>query len=167
MAPYPAPHTQEPFRNSLLSRRIRALVGFWLAGSRRVRGGQRLNPSSLVDRISLWLTLSAFLIAIAVVLLAPFLAFSWLGRPFPGFLVEQTGVIADQEGFRWSGRGAGLGYPQRVTAIDGRPVGNPQEMQAALKGRGIGRLITVQTTLPDGQVNEYRNIAIRPFPQRT
>jgi len=94
-------------------------------------------------------------VTLQLVLLAPILAIGWNKEPFPGFLVEQPLVVTDADGQGWSGRQAGIAYPQKVTHIDALPVRTAGEFSAAIQNHPIGDEIRVTTILPDGASRSY------------
>ncbi len=103
-----------------------------------------------LERFSRVLTLSAFALATLSVILAPMLALSWANRPFPGFLMDHSLAVTDQNGTGWSGRAAGIGYGQRVTRVAGSAVRNEGEYLEVLGSLQIGDTVPIFTTLRDG-----------------
>jgi serine phosphatase RsbU (regulator of sigma subunit) len=122
-----------------------------------------VNPTR-VDRASRWITLTAFTLALVVFLAAPILALRWSAKPFPGFVVEQTLVVAGYDGDGWSGRRLGLDYPQRVTHLGDRAIITPAELEAAISALSIGQRVQVHTALPDGSTYTYPSVALSAFP---
>jgi sigma-B regulation protein RsbU (phosphoserine phosphatase) len=120
--------------------------------------------SARLDRVARSVTLAVFVIAFAAFVAAPFLALTWAARPFPGFVVEQTLVVADVDGDNWSGRQAGLRHPERVTHLNDRPIATLADFDAALSELGAFRLIEVRTLSPDGSIRTYPQVAVRSFP---
>jgi serine phosphatase RsbU (regulator of sigma subunit) len=104
-------------------------------------------------------------ITLQLVLLAPILAINWSKEPFPGFLVEQTLVVTDANGQGWSGRAAGLAYPQKVTQIDSTPVLTAGDFNAVINNHRIGDEIQVTATLPDGTSQTFSAIRLAQFPR--
>ena len=104
-------------------------------------------------------------VTLQLVLLAPILAIHWSKEPFPGFLVEQTLVVTDADGQGWSGRQAGIAYPQKVTHIDALPVRTAGQFSAAIQKYAIGDEIQVTTIEPDGAIRSYPGIRLTQFPQ--
>ncbi|HLF25940.1 MAG TPA: adenylate/guanylate cyclase domain-containing protein [Anaerolineae bacterium] len=118
------------------------------------------------DHAARWITLAAFAGALTAFLVIPILALSWSARPFPGFVVEQTLVVADVDGDGWSGRQAGLNYPQRVTHLAGRAVNTSAEFDAVISNTPPGQSIEVRTVLPDGLARVYPAVALRSLSMR-
>ena len=121
--------------------------------------------TSRLDRFTRWITLAAFAVALVMFLAAPLLALAWSARPFPGFVVEQTLVVASVDGEGWSGRRAGLDHPQRVTHVDGAPVDTPAQFDAAIAAHAFGDTIEVRTVQPDrdASARTYPAIQLAPF----
>ena len=94
----------------------------------------------------------------------PIYALTWNLLPFPGFVVEQTLVVADSNGSGWSGRQAGMTHPERVLYIGNHPVGSPAEMQTALAGYQVGQEVGVVTVTPGGALRTYAHLKLIKFP---
>ena len=105
-------------------------------------------------------------ITLQLLLLAPILAIDWSKQPFPGFLVEQTLVVTDANGQGWTGREAGIAYPQKVTHIGSEVVTTAKEFEAAIQKHSAGDALRVETVLPDGSTRTYEGIQLTQFPQR-
>ena len=110
--------------------------------------------------------LAVFGIAVLVFLFAPIAAFSWLAKPFTGFLVEHTLVVSSIDGYNWNAGMLGLTYPQRVIQIGEENTGTSKEYHAAIERLAAGDSVTVHTTLPDGSRQQYPNLATMPFASR-
>ncbi len=113
-----------------------------------------------------WLVLLIMTIVMVVLLVSPFQAFSWIKRPFPGFVVEQTLVISDINGKAWEGRLQGLGFPQRLTSLNETDLTNPTEFDAALRRLSQDQSISLRTTYPDGSIRVYPSITLRTLASR-
>lgn len=116
-------------------------------------------------QVSVVVLLSTFLLTAGIFVLMPFQALEWAERPFPGFVVEQSLVITEFGGTSWSGNEAGLKFPQRVTHLNGQPVRNTQEFEAAVRQLTPGDLLEVRTVLPDGTRQTFSNIPVDTFPK--
>lgn len=55
---------------------------------------------------------------------------AWVGRPFPGFLVLDNGVVASAGLTRWPATAGGAIYQQHVVAIDGAPIADGAALRA-------------------------------------
>jgi hypothetical protein len=119
-----------------------------------------------LERISRAVTVLAFVAAALACLAAPLSAIAFSNRPFPGFLVEQTLVVASTSGPGWTGSEAGIRYPQRVMRIGGRAVTTGAQFDAVLAERAIGDHVAVLTKLPDGTVRVFPSVTLVQFPPR-
>jgi serine phosphatase RsbU (regulator of sigma subunit) len=109
------------------------------------------------------MTLAAFGLALAAFVVSPYLAISWTARPFPGFVVEQTLVVADFDGQGWNGRLAGLGFPQRVTHVNNVAVTTPAEFDSLVSTLSRDHVIQVRTVSPDGSSRTIPSVALTAF----
>jgi serine phosphatase RsbU (regulator of sigma subunit)/anti-sigma regulatory factor (Ser/Thr protein kinase) len=109
--------------------------------------------------------LGIYLVALAVYLIAPYLAITWREKPFLGFVIEQTMVVSDYNGENWSGRLAGIEYPEKITHINGILVENQLEFQNTLEEMLPGQEVRIQTLLPDGFTKTYSDIRAMFFPR--
>jgi signal transduction histidine kinase len=55
---------------------------------------------------------------------------AWIGRPFPGFLVLENGVVASAGLARWPATAGGAIYQQHVVAVDGVPIADGAALRA-------------------------------------
>ena len=63
-----------------------------------------IRGADSLERLSRWLTLAAFFIAVSAFVAAPILALAWSKQPFPGFLIEPVLVVTGRDGQGWTGR---------------------------------------------------------------
>jgi signal transduction histidine kinase len=66
----------------------------------------------------------------------------WVGRLFPGFLLLEDRVVPAVGLPHWSSAGAPSLFLTQITAVDGRPVAEEQEIYAAAAARPVGTPIT-------------------------
>jgi hypothetical protein len=119
--------------------------------------------AELFERISRTVTLVAFAIATLSVIVAPMLALAWTNRPFPGFLLDHTLVVTDQNGEGWTGRAAGIGFGQRITRLGGNGVDNDAEYTEALSSLDAGTSVSISTTSRDAGEKFYPSVALTRF----
>ena len=50
------------------------------------------------------------------------IASRWIDRPFAGFLMNERMVPGNVGRYEWTGTQAGLRYPDKILAVNGRPV---------------------------------------------
>ncbi len=60
-------------------------------------------------------------------------AVDWIGRPFPGFLVLQNGIVVSMGRSDWAGLGRRRTHWTRLLAVDGQPVGSGPELHQILE----------------------------------
>jgi hypothetical protein len=121
---------------------------------------------NFTDRISHILILVAFCLAGIASIIAPILALSWSRHPFPGFVVEQTLVVANYGGSGWPGHLAGITFPQRVTQLDDLPVITSDDFNATIDSLPPGSNLQVRAILPDGTTQTYSTSLLARFPMR-
>ncbi len=85
--------------------------------------------------------LAAAVVAIAVNVLAPILAWQWVRQPFLGLFLEPTLIVSDIHNPAWPARQAGLRNPDRLLAIDGQPVTNSRQVAALLREKQPGQIV--------------------------
>ena len=80
--------------------------------------------------------ISALMLVISVVSLAG--AISWIGKPFPGFLVYDQPYVASLGNRDWPGPKAEIKYLDRIVAVDDQPVVKGREVVAIAKSKKPG-----------------------------
>lgn len=106
------------------------------------------------------ITLAGFALVVFIFIAAPVMAISWREQPFPGFFVEQTLVINQNEGENWSGWAAGISPGERVARIGGAAVFSLSDYDSALSSYHGGDQVVVITQMPDRSVRLYPEIAM-------
>jgi hypothetical protein len=111
-------------------------------------------------------TLTKVFLAVATVVFvaAPIAAWFWYQQPFPGFFIEQTLVVNSMGKPGWSGRSAGLDFPQQVTQIQGNLLENIPGYHRVLSAFRSGERIEVVTRGVAGQTYRYPEIVLESFP---
>ncbi len=111
------------------------------------------------------LVLVVILVGLLIYAFVPFLALSWIPRPFIGGFVEQTmlfnGIQLSEEG--WPAYRQGVTTGDRLLSIDGRPVRDVVEMKQALAPYQVGDPVTLQVQTPRGATEEIQ-IRLAAFP---
>jgi serine phosphatase RsbU (regulator of sigma subunit) len=132
------------------------------------QGGSTTSGGSTASggmvRVNRWLILATFIVAGVVFAGAPVLAILWRGRPFPGFVVEQTLLVADYDGKGWSQALAGRADLERVTQVGDSRIDTFREFDDALSTLSVGQETTVRTVSRDGVVRVYPSIRVIRFP---
>ncbi len=105
-----------------------------------------------------------FALALLAAVIAPFLAAEWSRRTFAGFFVEPTLVINERSGTSWTGRQAGLDYPQRVVRVGNTSITSGSQFNRILASLPPDGSIRVFTRMPDGSARLYPSIELMTFP---
>lgn len=122
--------------------------------------GESSNQPSKPNRWSFWITTASFILALLAFIFAPVLAIEWSKIPFPGFVIEQSGVVANIGRQGWSGRDAGIDHPQRITAFNNQPVEQTADLFNILRSMHSSQGATVETVEPNGLTRFYTNVEI-------
>lgn len=117
-----------------------------------------------LERISRYLVLTAFGVAILSFIIAPLLAIAWQQKPFPGFLIDQTLVVNANSGQGWGPQATGIHYPERVTRVAGHRVATPFEFDNVLSTLEVGDRIQIFTGTREGMGRLYPGIRVIAFP---
>jgi len=80
-------------------------------------------------------------------------------QPFLGVFTEPTLVINGLGDRTWSGYAAGLDFPQRIVALDGRPLEAPTALSSALAEYRVGDVVTL--TVQDPLRGTERSVRVR------
>jgi signal transduction histidine kinase len=121
------------------------------------------SPSSL---LTLGLVILFQLLALAMLVIAPLLAISWMRTPFIGALLEPRMMVSDiaPAGRQsWEGVQVGLVYPYQFQAINQLPVENSQALANALHGYKVGERVVAGASL-QGQPPQEFAITLAAFP---
>lgn len=81
-------------------------------------------------------------LGLAAVTLA--LALSWLGKPFPGFLLEKNMTVTSVYSEQWAGFRAGIQVGDEIRAVDGTPVSSTRAFDRLVRRLPAGTLLTYQ-----------------------
>ncbi|HWQ84756.1 MAG TPA: hypothetical protein VN363_09325, partial [Anaerolineales bacterium] len=128
---------------------------------------QTLSPRYAFEQdrsITRWYVLVVFIIAGLTLIMAPILALSWKQIPFPGFVTEQTLVVANINGIGWTGRQAGINYPERIVNFAEFTIRSRSDFDRAKWEYPPGHHVRIRTVAPDGTFSDYRAIQMMEFP---
>lgn len=114
--------------------------------------------------ITRWYVLAVFIVAGITLFMAPILALSWQQVPFPGFVTEQTMVVADINGTGWTGRAEGINYPERIVHFAEYTIRSQSDLEQAKWKYPPGHHVRIRTVLPDGTFLDHRGIQMMEFP---
>jgi signal transduction histidine kinase len=100
-------------------------------------------------------------------LMVPFLALNWMKLPFIGAYVEQTMIInsigPSGDPSAWTLNQQGVGFGNRLLAVDQMPVQNAFDLSQAIGQRAVGSTVTLSIRTPEGVV-EDRSVPLTAFP---
>jgi hypothetical protein len=125
-----------------------------------------MDKGNIGEQFSHWITITALILALTILFISPVLAYEWTRIPFPGFMVEQTGVVVSMESAGWNGREMGINHPQRVIQAGDTPIAAPDKFLQVLKKLSPGDRLTIVTQLPDGKIKNYPSIQLSTFSRR-
>lgn len=123
------------------------------------------SPNAIAPSVGHWLFVAAFLLVCLVYIAGPIQAIRWSRKPFPGFLVERTGLVTDYRGQGWGFPVTGLRHPQRVVEVAGRPISVVADYHAAVSGLVPDGAFNVTAVLPDGTATHRVLVALPRFPR--
>jgi hypothetical protein len=123
---------------------------------------ERGNPDEL-EKLSRWSTLATFALAVLIYIIVPILAMWWRNIPFPGFFIEQTLVVNENQGDNWSGRQAGITPGQYIIRIGGNIVNTPADFNRLLATYNIGDQVSIFSETPDRMEHLYPSITLTQF----
>ena len=121
-----------------------------------------LNLTARLGRVIVFFALAVVLVTFVVVHI---LAWHWASEPFLGMLLEPTLVLSPFKGQDWARLQftPPLEQPDRLIAIDGKPVQQYKDVAAILREREVGQEVTVTVARPDGSLRE-ETITLTTFP---
>jgi len=93
---------------------------------------------------------AALLVAVAALLFAAVVGWGTARLPFPGVFTEPTMIINDMGRLDWPGYAAGLRFPQRLVALDGRPLRHTTALVEALADYQVGDEVVLTAEDPEG-----------------
>ncbi len=84
------------------------------------------------------------LVAVVLAVRTTITSSAWVGRPFPGFMVLDNGVIASVGLPDWSGSGVPDLYQSEIRSVDGRPMGSTASLYAYVESLPVGTPVRYQ-----------------------
>ena len=100
-------------------------------------------------------------VGVVVAVWVLFASLSWLGRPFPGFLVLDNGIVASAGLTRWPATAGGAIYQQQVRAVDGLPIADGAALRDHVARAPAGTVF--RYTLADADGERMLDVASRAF----
>ncbi len=99
---------------------------------------ETLSSSSRSDIVAQIAVAVLACVALVALVIAPFNAWRWAARPFPGVFFESTLNVTDANNPAWEGPRSGLTFPDHLVQIDDTLIRSRAELDAVLIQRGIG-----------------------------
>src|SRR5439155_507755 len=122
------------------------------------RGGWSMRPSRV------WWVGLALVPVVAIFAVCLVNSLAWIGRPFPGFLIAENGIVVSLGRSQWTEtRNRSVPFA-RVLAVDGHPVSGGRDVQAYVNAAGVGKAITY--TFRNGTDIFRLRLTVRPFRSR-
>ncbi|HLF29116.1 MAG TPA: GAF domain-containing protein [Anaerolineae bacterium] len=123
-----------------------------------------------VPRYARPLVIASLLIAAAVYLVAPLVAYDWVNRvPFLGVALEQTFNVNDSRGATWGPSPTRLDLQDHIQAIKGRVIDSQAALEQALIAVGVGgdqvaQVTYRQRTAQGAPIEGTLSLRLTPFP---
>jgi len=109
------------------------------------------DKTALHDGVIRVIVALLMLVTALVFLVALVQAIQTARKPFLGAFVAPTLVVNGIGGENWSGRAAGLDFPDRLTKVDGQPLAHPSSLYDLLGSYSAGDIVNVELEHPDAQ----------------
>ncbi len=110
-------------------------------------------------RHSFLLAASTLLLGVSITVVAG--SIGWLGKPFPGFLVLENGVVASAGLSHWPATQGGRIYQHEISAVDGAPLADGASLRQAAERRTPGTELLY--TFRRGDREFSRSVRTREF----
>ncbi|MDY7076073.1 MAG: adenylate/guanylate cyclase domain-containing protein [Chloroflexota bacterium] len=125
---------------------------------------ERLEHADRTMRLGRVAMLFVLVVVVVAFLAVHVLAWRWATEPFLGLLLDPTLVLSSLQGRGWARLqfDPPLEQPDRLIAIDGRPVERYADVEAILSEHAVGDTVWVLVTRPDGNQREEQ-ITLTPF----
>ncbi|UCE87005.1 MAG: GAF domain-containing protein, partial [Deltaproteobacteria bacterium] len=65
----------------------------------------------------------------------------WLGKPFPGFLLNERMFVNGMGRYSWTGSLEGLNFPDKILTANGAPLATPEDLQRIVRQTPVGEPI--------------------------
>lgn len=93
---------------------------------------------SLRERYSRIAFLGMVMIVLVITAICLINAIKWIDKPFPGFLVNYRLVMQDIGQESWTGKQAGLRYPDKILKADNRIISSVSVLEDVINNTGVG-----------------------------
>lgn len=113
--------------------------------------------SKRLSSITFWATMASLVLLAAATFV---LAVSWVGKPFPGFVVLKNGMVDSLASSRWSGFQHGVKQIDHVVAINGLPVANGDAVYREVAARPPGTPIRYTVVRTEGLATRTLDVTV-------
>src|SRR2546426_557098 len=111
------------------------------AGAPR-EGHRRAAAMALMTERARVMFVSILVAGALISLVCIFASLSWVDRPFAGVTINERMVVANIGRLNWTGLDRGFKYPDKIVAVDGRPVHSMKELNDIILGSPVGEAHT-------------------------
>jgi adenylate cyclase len=105
----------------------------------------------VIVKKSMWAFLGLTGLITVVSVTSFILAFSWVNKPFPGFLIYKPPFVGSINLSDWPGKEAGLSFLERIVSADGKPVTQGQDVVSLARSRPVRTPVRYQVESKEGQ----------------
>jgi len=110
-----------------------------------------------------WIVVVVLTATVLLLAWAAFLAWRTMQVPFPGLFTEPTLIVNDLGDSTWAGYAAGLHFPDRLVALDGRSLESTTALMRALARYEPGDVVTLTARGEDGALRDV-HVHLESFP---
>ncbi len=110
-----------------------------------------------MSKKSLWVVYALGGLMAFVSLISFIQAYSWINKPFPGFLIYEPPIVGSISVPGWPGKDAGLSFLEKVISVDGHPVKRGQEVVSIARSKPVGTPILYQVK----NKGSHREVTVR------
>lgn len=125
------------------------------------KDGKRTVNNARLNSVAFWATIGALL---CVAVAAFVLAVSWIGRPFPGFVVLRNNCVDSLASARWTGFQHGIKQKDHILAIDGVSTLDGPALYREVAARPVGVMHTYTVDRPEG--GHFKRLSVQVPSQR-
>src|SRR5213596_928250 len=111
------------------------------AGAPR-EGHRRVAAMALMSRPARVMFVSILVAGALISLVCIFASGTWIDRPFAGVTINERMAVANIGRLNWTGLDRGFKYPDKIVAVDGRPVHSMKELNDIILGSPVGEAHT-------------------------
>src|SRR5213596_532259 len=107
-----------------------------------LEGHRRVAAMALMSRPARVMFVSILVAGALISLVCIFASGTWIDRPFAGVTINERMAVANIGRLNWTGLVRGFKYPDKIVAVDGRPVHSMKELNDIILGSPVGEAHT-------------------------